>query len=415
VPGIGLVMFIAPLRCASAPGAAQEDLQPRGHAIEARIYAEDPGRGNLPTGGVVRVLHEPDDLPDVRVDSSLLPGTGTGIGSWYDPMLSKIIAWGPDRESARQRLDAALAHSCILGVTTNTAFLRTVLADGHVIAGALDTGLIERIAAALPAPALFRAVAVVAAAALLPRLTLHPRAGAVDDPWADARGWRLGPPAWSSWKALGPDGAPVEVAIRSCPFAVPARSGLRPSRRDELLASSAELFAAAGFFGVTMDDIAAAAGISGPALYHHFDSKEALLGEMLVRISEQLLAAGEDIRETVSPDGRLEALVAMHVEFAVDHRPLIAVQLRDLVNARETDRRRVHELQGAYVDIWVAALLQRRPSIGPRIARAALHSTFGLLNSTPISGHLRRDLMVELLERMALGALATVVDSPLGE
>jgi AcrR family transcriptional regulator len=157
------------------------------------------------------------------------------------------------------------------------------------------------------------------------------------------------------------------------------------------------------------------AGISGPALYHHFDSKEALLGEMLVRISEQLLAAGEDIRETVPPDGRLEALVAMHVEFAVDHRPLIAVQLRDLVNARETDRRRVHELQGAYVDIWVAALLQRRPSIGPRIARAALHSTFGLLNSTPISGHLRRDLMVELLERMALGALATVVDSPLGE
>ncbi|MCU1457197.1 MAG: TetR family transcriptional regulator [Actinomycetia bacterium] len=198
-------------------------------------------------------------------------------------------------------------------------------------------------------------------------------------------------------------------------FAVAPRNGPRPSRRDELLASSADLFAAGGFFGVTMDDIGAAAGISGPALYHHFDSKEALLGEMLVGISEQLLAAGEEIRDSVPPEERLGALVGMHVEFAVDRRPLITVQLRDLVNARETDRRRVQELQRAYVDIWVGAMLQRRPSIGPRVARSAVHAGFGLINSTPISGRLRRDVMVDLLERMAHGALVGVIESPLGE
>lgn len=124
-------------------------------------------------------------------------------------MLTKIVAWAPDRETARRTLDAALARTCILGVTTNIAFLRTVLADADVIAGELDTGLVERIAARLPAPAVPGAVAI--AAALLPRL----HTGTIDDPWLESRGWRLGPPAWSSWRAHTSDGTPVEVRLRA--------------------------------------------------------------------------------------------------------------------------------------------------------------------------------------------------------
>ncbi len=205
----GLDLVEQQLRIAAGERLAftQADLHPRGHAFEARVYAEDAARGFLPTGGVVRLLHEPDDLPDVRVDSSLR--TGIEIGSSYDPMLSKIIAWAPDRDGARRALDAALARTGVLGVTTNIGFLRTVLADADVVAGELDTGLVERIAARLPAPAMPRDVAI--AAALLPRLS----AGTVADPWLEPRGWRLGPPAWSSWRALGPDGTPVEARLRA--------------------------------------------------------------------------------------------------------------------------------------------------------------------------------------------------------
>ncbi|MBA3289144.1 MAG: acetyl/propionyl-CoA carboxylase subunit alpha, partial [Acidimicrobiia bacterium] len=119
----------------------QDDLHPSGHAIEARVYAEDADRGFLPTGGVVRALREPSG-PGVRVDSSLVDGLV--VGSDYDPMLSKVITVAPTRAEAIDRLDEALAETCILGVTTNVAFLRRLLADDDVRAGHLDTGLIER-------------------------------------------------------------------------------------------------------------------------------------------------------------------------------------------------------------------------------------------------------------------------------
>ncbi len=102
----------------------QADLVRRGHAVEARVYAEDVPRGFLPTGGRVVALHEPTDMENVRVDSSLL--VGSEVGSNYDPMLSKVIAWGPDRGTALRTLDRALASTSVLGVTTNIAFLRLV-------------------------------------------------------------------------------------------------------------------------------------------------------------------------------------------------------------------------------------------------------------------------------------------------
>ncbi len=181
-------------------------------------------------------------------------------------------------------------------------------------------------------------------------------------------------------------------------------------RREELLAIAAELFAARGFASVTVDDIGAAAGVSGPALYHHFDSKEAVLGEMLVRISEDLLADGRARRDTSPPGRLLDDLIAMHVDFAVDRRALITVHFRDLHLASEADQRRVRLLQRQYAEIWVGALIAQRPTLAPSTARAAVHATFGLINSTPFTTSARRTDMVTLLRSMAAGAFAGVED-----
>jgi 3-methylcrotonyl-CoA carboxylase alpha subunit len=164
------------------------DVALHGHAVEARVYAEDPARGFLPTGGRVLAVAEPAG-EHVRVDSALR--AGIEVGSSYDPMLAKVIAWGPDRESALRRLDAALAGTVVLGVGTNVAFLRALLSDVDVRAGRLDTGLVERklgglVSAEVPD-------VVFAAAALDELADLRP-AGDVVDPWDLANGWRLGGP-----------------------------------------------------------------------------------------------------------------------------------------------------------------------------------------------------------------------------
>jgi acetyl-CoA/propionyl-CoA carboxylase, biotin carboxylase, biotin carboxyl carrier protein len=141
----------------------QEALVPDGHAVEARLYAEDPAAGFLPAVGTVRVYREPDG-PGVRVDSGIR--AGSVIGTSYDPMLAKVIAHGPDRATALARLDRALASYAIAGVTTNAAFSRALLARADVRAGEQDTGLLERVLAEPPAapPEDLVAAAMVAAA-----------------------------------------------------------------------------------------------------------------------------------------------------------------------------------------------------------------------------------------------------------
>jgi len=136
---------------------------PRGHAVEARLYAEDPTAGFLPSTGTVRVYREPAGS-GVRVDSGVR--AGSEVGTDYDPMLAKVIAHGPDRATALDRLDRALATFALAGVTTNAGFTRALLARGDVRAGALDTGLLERVLAAEPltVPDDLVAAAVVAAA-----------------------------------------------------------------------------------------------------------------------------------------------------------------------------------------------------------------------------------------------------------
>lgn len=183
----------------------------------------------------------------------------------------------------------------------------------------------------------------------------------------------------------------------------------RPSRRDELLNSAAALFAERGFTGVTMDDIGRACGVSGPALYHHFAGKEAMLGEMLVSISEHLLAqAQRRVAAGADPRSVLSGLVADHAEFAVEHPELITVHFRDLVHAPEVDQRRVRRLQGRYVEQWVDVLTRQAQDLDPRAARAGVHAVLGLLNSTPFSVRLARDEMVAMLRRMAERSLGAI-------
>jgi AcrR family transcriptional regulator len=187
------------------------------------------------------------------------------------------------------------------------------------------------------------------------------------------------------------------------------RSAAEAPRRDVLLERAGHLFAARGFRGVSVHEIGAAAGISGPGIYRHFASKEALLGAVLVAVSERLLAGGRLRRDAAaSPAAALAALVEFHTDFALDHPELITVQDREFAHLTADDRNRVRRLQRAYVEIWVGALAASSPALPADAARAAVHATFGLLNSTPHSASraaLDRAQMAGLLRRLALGAL----------
>ncbi|WP_460960001.1 acetyl/propionyl/methylcrotonyl-CoA carboxylase subunit alpha [Parasphingorhabdus pacifica] len=185
----------------------QDRLGLEGHAVEARVYAEDPDRGFLPTGGTVLGLHEPDG-PGVRVDSGVL--AGSEVGSDYDPMLAKVIAWAPTRDQSLRRLDASLAGTVLLGLHTNIGFLRALLANADVRAGQLDTGLVEREFATLGTAT--RPNEVYIAGALERLLEAEPE-GPVIDPWELPGGWRLGAHAWTVWRFAGIDGE-VRVRVR---------------------------------------------------------------------------------------------------------------------------------------------------------------------------------------------------------
>lgn len=185
VTGIDLVEQQVRIAAGEKLSIDQDDVTMTGHAIEARVYAEDPGRGFLPTGGRVLNLAEPRG-PGVRVDSGL--ATGSVIGSDYDPMLSKVIAHAADRAGALRALDRALADTAVLGLTTNIEFLRFLLADPDVPAGHLDTGLLDRRAPDFR-PAIAHDVDLVAAAAYK-WLCAWPQP--VADLWAAPSGWRMG-------------------------------------------------------------------------------------------------------------------------------------------------------------------------------------------------------------------------------
>ncbi|MGW0864497.1 ATP-binding protein [Streptomyces sp. NPDC002611] len=187
ITGLDLVEWQLRVAAGEPLGFAQEDVTLTGHAVEARICAEDPARGFLPSGGTVLRLREPQG-DGIRTDSGLTEGTE--VGSLYDPMLSKVIAYGPDRATALRKLRSALAETVTLGVQTNAGFLRRLLAHPAVIAGDLDTGLVEREVEGLIPTDVPEEVYEAAAAVRLEALTPEP--GGWTDPFSVPSGWRLG-------------------------------------------------------------------------------------------------------------------------------------------------------------------------------------------------------------------------------
>jgi acetyl/propionyl-CoA carboxylase alpha subunit len=165
---------------------SQDELAQRGHAIECRLYAEDPAAGFLPQAGTLLVYREPSG-PGIRVDSGVEEGGEVPVQ--YDPMLAKLIAWGESRHAALARATAALRAFPILGVRTNVAFLVNVLEHPAFVAGDVHTGFIDVHLEPLlripePSPA-------VIAAAAFARETRAPAStpAAAADPWTDLRGW----------------------------------------------------------------------------------------------------------------------------------------------------------------------------------------------------------------------------------
>lgn len=213
VTGIDLVEWQVRIAAGEELTVRQADVELSGHAVEARVYAEVPEKNFLPSTGTVYLL---DELPAgttgrVRVDSSL--AEGLELSANYDPMMSKVIAWGEDRAAALDTLDAALAGYTALGLETNVEYLRLLVNDPDVRQGRLDTGLIER---KLPDLA-FRRVGepeLVAAALVALAVTDEPSADrAAGSPWQVRSGWRLGAPAPRRVSLGTPDGGVATIAV----------------------------------------------------------------------------------------------------------------------------------------------------------------------------------------------------------
>ncbi|OZD12520.1 acetyl/propionyl-CoA carboxylase subunit alpha [Rhodococcus sp. 06-156-3C] len=222
VTGLDLVEWQVRIAAGEVLSLQQNDIVLTGHAIETRVYAEDPGRGFLPTGGTVVGLREPGG-DGVRIDSSL--SVGTEVGSNYDPMLSKVIAYGPDRPTALRTLDRALSETAVLGVVTNIEFARFLLDDDDVRAGTLDTGLLDRrledfTPESVPDQALIAAAAV---------SWLEMWTGAGADIWSSPTGWRVGEHAPFTVR-LSTGEAAVHVSITGVPGSATVAVGDGPSR-----------------------------------------------------------------------------------------------------------------------------------------------------------------------------------------
>ena len=182
--------------------------------------------------------------------------------------------------------------------------------------------------------------------------------------------------------------------------------GMALTRREQILETAATMFAERGFHGVSVVELGAACGVSGPALYKHFPSKDAVLAEMLVQISEELLRVGrERSRAAKDPAAAVRALIAWHVDFALHHKPLIVVQDRDWASLPAEARERVRGLQRRYVELWADELREVHEGLPRERARAMAHAAFGMLNSTPHSAKLPEPEMRSVLEEMAVRAL----------
>ncbi|GGG24133.1 3-methylcrotonyl-CoA carboxylase subunit alpha [Caldovatus sediminis] len=226
VTGLDLVEWQIRVAAGEPLPLPAERLAIRGHAIEARVYAEDPARDFLPSTGRLAHLRQPREVPGrVRVDTGVR--AGDAITPHYDPMIAKLIVWGEDRPAALRRLVAALGEYEVVGVRTNLGLLRAIADHPAFAAGELDTGFIARHAAALLPPAEQPAAAepaVLAAAALAAlrdqREAIRAAARASGDPhspWAETDAWRLNGDGYQDLH-LRPEGAATALTLRSHPL-----------------------------------------------------------------------------------------------------------------------------------------------------------------------------------------------------
>ncbi|MDH6194601.1 AcrR family transcriptional regulator [Mycobacterium frederiksbergense] len=186
------------------------------------------------------------------------------------------------------------------------------------------------------------------------------------------------------------------------------RSQAKSDRRSQLIAAAERLVAERGYLAVRLEDIGAAVGISGPAIYRHFPNKEALLVELLVGISTRLLAGAQEvIAATENPTTALDELVDFHLDFVFGESDLIRIQDRDLAHLPDAAKRQVRRSQRQYVEIWVSVLTRLDPDLAEDDARMMAHAAFGLLNSTPYSVRpaAPKARSREVLRRMTLAAL----------
>ncbi|CPR10378.1 TetR family transcriptional regulator [Mycobacterium bohemicum DSM 44277] len=164
------------------------------------------------------------------------------------------------------------------------------------------------------------------------------------------------------------------------------RSQLKSDRRLQLMSAAERLFAERGFLAVRLEDIGAAAGVSGPAIYRHFPNKESLLVELLVGISTRLLDGARAVRHnSADAAAALDGLIDFHLDFALGEPDLIRIQDRDLAYLPEAAEKQVRAAQRQYVEIWVGVLRELDPKLPEADARLSAHAVFGLLNSTPHS------------------------------
>jgi 3-methylcrotonyl-CoA carboxylase alpha subunit len=198
VLGVDLVEWQLRVASGEPLPLAQDQLQARGHAIEARLYAEDPEQGFLPGSGRLQRLRLPIDAAGLRVDAGVEEGDEVSV--YYDPMIAKIIAHGDDREQARRRLLLALRRSVVVGPKSNLDFLSRLLDHPRFTDGQIDTGYLDRALDEVlgePRPTTPRALIAATLRALLEEeaQALRGAHGAdADSPWQRADGWRLGHP-----------------------------------------------------------------------------------------------------------------------------------------------------------------------------------------------------------------------------
>lgn len=192
---------------------------------------------------------------------------------------------------------------------------------------------------------------------------------------------------------------------------VTERGRAKADRQAAILSEAARLFAERGFSGVSLEELGAAVGVSGPALYRHFANKQALLGAILVGVSERLLAGGRRVvADHSAPVRQLDAIIAFHVDFALSDADVIRVQDRDLPSLSDEDRHTVRRLQREYIEVWVGILSAVHPARSEADLRVRAHACFGLINSTPHSVRAQRTqpgdgAVRSILESMARAAL----------